>query len=207
MEKVIDRFSKYLQKELSLNEDQREVVAFGFYMVVSFVFGYAAIAIVGWLLNVFWLAIAVAATGSVLRVVSGGAHSETMLNCTLFGAIVSPGLALIASFIYPFLSGPSLYLLVVAFWAFSLWGVLKYAPADTPQKPITGPAERRRYRTRSLGVLVTWVLVLGSGLIFGKVSGDIFLASTLGLSWQVFSLMPAGYWIAKRFDALIPKSC
>lgn len=206
MEKVIDRFSKYLQKELSLNEDQREVVAFGLYMVVSFILGYAAIAIVGWLLNVFWLAIAVAATGSVLRVVSGGAHSETMLNCTLFGAIVSPGLALIASFIYPFLSGLSLYLLVAVFWSFSIWGVLKYAPADTPQKPITGSVERRRYRNRSLGVLAAWVFVLGGGVFYGKVSDDILLASTLGLSWQGFSLMPAGYWIVKRFDGLIPKS-
>lgn len=206
MENTIERFSRYLQQELGINDDRREAVAYGLHFFFSTVFGFAAIAIVGWALGVFSLAMTAAITTSFLRVVSGGAHSRRLRNCVLLGAIVSPGIGLVSKFSYQSIGLTFLYVLVIAIWLYGLRNIYKYAPADTPNKPITSETARRRYRRLSFALMSVWLTLVGGNLVTGgdMLPGDMILASALGLLWQVFSLSPQGYKTLEGIDQLLP---
>lgn len=206
MEKIINNLSGQLQRELELTEDNREIVAYGIYIFLSTVIGLISIVIVGWLLGVLKLALAVVLTASGLRILSGGAHSACLRNCTLLGVIVSPGIALSARSIYGYFIPQLMYALVVAVGLLTLWSILAYAPADNANKPINNEMIKGRLRRLSLLYLIIWFVVIITIIsgVFPTLRNDLVLASTLGLLWQAFSLTPSGYKLVAMIDDLLP---
>lgn len=199
----INRFSEHVQKELNLNDDRRDVLVFGLTTLISTIGSYAAIIAVGLLAGAVKLALIAAVTSTLFRVVSGGAHSRCMRNCIILGAIVSPGIAVISKWAGPGMPVSTLYLLVAVTWLFSLAAILRYAPADTPNRPIVKPEERRKFRGMSLTVLAVWGITAINAVMFKLTTGEMILASALGLLWQTHSITPHGYRLVEKFDQLI----
>lgn len=206
MDKLINNLSGKLQQELELTEDSREVAAYGLYMLFSTIIGFVSIVVVGFLLDVLKLAIWAVLTASGLRVLSGGAHSANLRNCTLLGAIISPGIAVLAKKFGQQIPLIGMYGLVLGAVLFGLWGILTYAPADNPNKPIISQVFKQRLRKMSLIYLLIWFCLVTaniSGLFFSPAQ-DVILASTLGISWQIFSITPTGYKLVALIDNSLP---
>ncbi len=194
-----------MQEELNLTEDKKQVVEYGLAIFFSSLMGYSAIIIVSAFFGVVKLALIATITTAGLRVLSGGAHSHNAVNCSLLGAVLSPTIALFSKYCTQYFSFPVLIGLVVTVWLFAMWSVNKYAPADTPNKPITDARTKQKLRGLSMTYLICWlILALLSAFAVLKVEAVMLLSSTLGLAWQGFSLTPLGYKLVAWIDALLP---
>lgn len=206
VERLINDIAVLLERELDLTGESKEIAVYGLYIFFSTCAGIISIAVTGWLLGVLGLSLVVVLTASGLRVMSGGAHSQCLRNCTLLGVILAPAMALGAKHIHGYLIPPAMLALVMAVGFISIWSIYRYAPADTPNKPIISESFKARLRRLSLLYTLAWSLlmtIMVSGLWIAP-RYDIVLASTLGILWQSFSLTPMGYKLVAAVDALLP---
>jgi accessory gene regulator B len=192
-----------LERELGLDENSTAVVKYSLTVYLTSIIGYIAIVLAAWPLGVVKPALASVITASLLRIFSGGAHASCSRNCVLAGAIIFPLLGLGAGYFTP----SSIYLLygmvtLAGLWA--AWAVYRYAPADTPGKPISTVQQRNKLRRWSFGIIILWFLWAFS-LLTGitGVTYKTLVASALGIMWQGFSLTPPGYYLVDRFDRML----
>jgi accessory gene regulator B len=191
----------YLKEKLSLTPEQEEIALYGLRMIVYTATGLFSILFVGWLIGCFATTLTVAMTAAFLRLFSGGAHAKSPLTCTLLGMIMAPAFGKIAATSVPFFASSILALIIVAGLLPSLVLIWRLAPVDSPAKPITSPAERRKFRLLSLLA----ALSITAGQLFLLLKGEaaaIVLAASLGLWWQTFTLTGAGHRFATLLDNL-----
>lgn len=202
----VNRATSYLKRELSLSDRDASIVKYGLEVLVTTVSGIAAIIIVGWLVGALNYALIAAFAASLFRVLSGGSHSKSLFNCSLMGAIIFSGIGLITKYWGTDVSDLSMWFLSGITFLFALGAVWRYAPADTPSKPITKPQQIRKLRTYSFGYIVIWAaldfLALGQYLIIAK---PVLLAVSLAIVWQSFSITPAGYRLVDAYDKIMPE--
>ena len=206
MDRLINNLSGMLQQEFELTEDSKEIAAYGLYMLFSTIIGFVSIVVVGFMLGVLKLALVGLLTASGLRVLSGGAHSANLRNCTLLGAIIAPGIAVLAKNFGHQIPLLGMYGLVISTSLLGLWIILTYAPADTPNKPIISELFKQRLRKMSLIYLLIWFCLAAANIrgLFFSPAHDLVLASTLGILWQIFSITPSGYRLVALIDHLLP---
>lgn len=201
----IDQITGYLKKNLNLNDSDAAVVRYSLQTLFTSLVNIIAIISVSWLLGVLNYALYAAIAAAGLRVVSGGAHAAKLFNCSLLGAVVSPGIGLFVKYVWPALPGLLLPVTVMVTFAAALLVIWFYAPADTPAKPITRPEQRRNLRILSFVYIFLWA---GTSFVILIRSVPLaesgLLAATLGILWQVFSITPAGYKLLKKIEVLLP---
>ncbi|MHB8172770.1 MAG: accessory gene regulator ArgB-like protein [Thermincolia bacterium] len=200
MEKVVKKSVAYLVKELNLSGEQEIILTYAARIFVSSVMGYAVIILFSVVLGVLPYTLAAAVTASVLRIFSGGAHASSPFNCTFIGAVVFASLGLAGKYTSGWV-GTYLPLLTLLVWLTAVAAIIRYAPADTPGKPINTKMQRQRLRIISLTVVFLWgllALVSLAGPL--EIEREIIYTSTLGLLWQAFSLTPPGYALAGTLD-------
>ena len=200
------KLAGYLRAQLVLTDNDEAVLAYSIHSLVTGTISIIAIIIVGWFLGVLKLAVTAAFTAGGLRMASGGAHSTRALNCTILGMVISPGIAFLVKHLLADLPGSGLIYLCIFTALVALTAIRKYAPADTPNKPITNPVQRRQLRRISTGLVILWLAVVLFTTIRHKIGLQPYLtASALSIIWQSFSLTPIGYRAMAGFDRLMPK--
>lgn len=107
--------------------------------------------------------------------------------------------ALISKYTAHMLNQISLIAIVVLSFVFSSASLIKWAPADNPNRPITDKKEIKKFRILSMIYIVIW-LVLSLTLVYFK-QNMFVLALCLGVILEVFSITPAGI----RFFKMIEK--
>lgn len=191
------RIGERLAVALELPETAAERAAFALESLFLFVLTSAAILAAAALCGVFWPALAAAVTGAFLRKLSGGAHFSTPWRCILVSTLLAILFGLAGRLLSPFLARAPLAAVVCA-TAFAAAAVLsRYAPAETPAKPIPEP-QRKTLKALSLLFLAAWM----PGMLLLPLGRDLLAASTIGLAWQVFSITPAGYCLYRSIDGL-----
>ena len=200
------KLAGYLRARLALTTDDEAVLGYSVQMIISGMVSLVAIIIMAWFLGVLKLALASVVTAATMRTFSGGAHSERVFNCAALGVLITPGIALLVKYRLTDIPGDSLFWFYVLTAITAIAAVIKYAPADTPAKPITNPAQRKRLRGISLGLIGIWLVLIV--VILGRENTGYFpylTASALSLIWQSFSITTAGYRAMAGFDRLMPK--
>jgi accessory gene regulator B len=126
-----------------------------------------------------------------------------MWNCAIFSMIVANALGVLTKMVVP--TKEIILSAIVFVFLFGLWSISKYAPADTPQKPITSIEKIKKLKVRSLIILLVWCFFnVGYYLLFDKVHG-LMLASSLGILCQCFSITKVGYKLWQQSDVLLNK--
>lgn len=201
IEKIASESARFLVRELNLDELKSEILAYSVKILLSSVIGYFAIIVLSAAVGVLPWALAAAITASVLRTFSGGAHADSPFNCTVIGTLIFSGLGLASKYTF----GPMeafLFPVVGGVFLTAVYCVLRYAPADTHNKPITGETHRRRLRNAAAAYVMVWgVAVMAAAPL--NIYNEIIYASTLGLFWQALSLTPAGYILAGILNKVI----
>lgn len=204
-EKIVAQSAGYLVKELKLTQEQESILTYALKVLFSSIIGYSAIFIISWVIGVLPYTLAAVITASVLRTFAGGAHAGSAFNCTVIGGTVFTALGLLGKYTSDWVH---YYYIVFAFAAglAAIIIIARYAPADTPSKPITNTGQRRRLRGISIAFIICWLVsVLFNQLALFKVPNYIIYSSTLGLAWQAFSLTPAGYCLGRILDNTLNK--
>jgi len=185
-----------VSSSLGFDDEKEAVIAYGLIAVFQTFLTLCLVFIFGLLIGVPVEALIVCFTGSFLRKYSGGAHAKTAELCTAFSVLYCAGMAAVSRYLLTPLYHPVLMaaaagvVFILAFIA-----VHKFAPVDSPNKPIRTEAKKRRMRKGSFTVLVFYFVVLVFLLILAfshKAAGTYMISMLFGLGWQVFTLTHPG---------------
>ncbi|PKM47545.1 MAG: hypothetical protein CVV03_02705 [Firmicutes bacterium HGW-Firmicutes-8] len=201
-------FAQYLGRELNFDQKDAETVRYGIEIILgAFIKGLFIIVISYWI-GIIPYVLAVFATSSILRLLSGGVHCSTYGRCLVLGTAMMVLTGWASLIISPYVRKDLMLLLIMLTALTGLYFVKKYAPADNCNKSITKEAKRVRYKRLSLFFVITWTVVIAFVIIICWESPSTYslvLASIGGFLGQIFSLCPAGYRLIGSIDNVLGK--
>lgn len=183
--------AKHLANALNENHNKRSVYYYGFYVLFgTLVKGFILIS-VSLLLGIFIPALLTVTVLASLRLFAGGYHFDTYGKCLLVSMALTVATALISQYTHPYWSMAAVAIFLFLVFTLSLYMLIKYAPKDTPTKPITDPADIIKFKRLSiiyLGILLIICCVLSAlGLKM------YVMAICFGVLLEIFSITPAGH--------------
>jgi len=200
--------TSYLSNTLNLDKDRTEIVQYAMDVLLSTTVNIFLTMCIAYILGVARYAFIVLIASASLRYFSGGGHCSSSGRCIVAGSLTIPlfGLAARKLSTIPFTASLSVvrvtYVIIVLLSSLSLFF---WAPADTPNKPISTKQARSTLRRNSFicaAIIDTIVLYY----LF-KPSHALYLAEIyvvlIGITWQSFSLSPFGYTSIHQLDRLL----
>lgn len=195
-----NRLVTAISHKLSEKQDkvQQDVITYGVEVLLSFIFTTLFLVLIGYILGALNTTLVVALTCLVLRFVTGGTHSRSLLGCTIITIIFLPMLGLAAKYIQFNASTLLLIIIFVSTFAFVIF--YKFAPVDCAEKPIVSASQRSRFKKLSLILLV--VIFILQIYMFSRMPQfyELLLAISIGILWQTMQLTFIGRIIVKLAD-------
>lgn len=207
MYKLANYLAGYITSELGLDNDRKEVIAYGTFAIVQTVYSIVLVIIFGFIFQVVLEALIVSFTGSILRKYSGGVHASTPSACTALGTIVCVGQGLLIKYIIGSnISINMLLLLCLATFTWSFIEIYRLAPVDSPAKPITTIEKKKRMKKGSILILIIYLLILATSIylyLCGRNKETLMYSLSLcgGILWQTFTLTSFGNKVFRNIDA------
>ncbi|NLL69925.1 MAG: accessory gene regulator B family protein [Epulopiscium sp.] len=204
MERLIQKIIKTYKKHDQIDQSQEAILEYGIYLIFSTILGAICTLGVSILLGIFSIVAMILLTMSILRYVSGGAHFIKMGHCIFMTVVITNTMGLVVQYIP--ISFGGIFTLSLFCFIFALRNILRYAPADTPQKPIDNKHHRKKLRQQSLVLICIWFIgVILSFVNDWKTTSKVLLATTLAIAWQCFTLTPKGYQFYAQIDTFFEK--
>lgn len=209
MEKLTNNIADKIAAELKLDNNSREVIAYGIFAIMNIAVSIIFVIIFGLLFRVMVEALIICFAGSLLRKYSGGAHASSPGTCVTIGTIICIGEALIFSFLIgPIITTNLLILIGIVVFTLSYYLIYKLAPVDSSAKPIKTEAKKIRMKKGSIFVLSIYIIItVVSVSIYIFFRDKKFLVYSLcllgGVAWQTFTLTIVGHSAMNKIDTFL----
>jgi accessory gene regulator B len=209
MEKLTKNIAETIGSELKLDNDRKEIIAYGTFALLHMALSIVLVIIFGRMFGVSIEALIVSFTGSILRKYSGGAHASSPGICAAAGTVVAVGQALFICFILtPLINLKLIIILGLLIFLWSFYIIYKLAPVDSDAKPIKTQKKRERMKKGSILILGTYLVIAVLNIImYLLIHEENFLIFSLciygGTAWQAFTLTRGGHLIFSKIDAFI----
>ncbi|HHV58896.1 MAG TPA: accessory gene regulator B family protein [Clostridiaceae bacterium] len=205
MRRIIDRcaysLAKGLANQLNENHQKRSVYYYGFQIVIGSAAKLTLLAVISAVLGVFFPAVVILFTFALLRIIAGGVHLDTFGKCITSSLILIITGGLISRYTFEYWPFELLAAFLAIVFLSSLFIMIKWAPADSPNKPITKPEEIKKFKTWSIVFVLAWGALVSLLVAFNLHMYAI--ATGYGLIMQSFTVTPAGYrWFEAYQDKL-----
>ncbi|MDW8802209.1 accessory gene regulator B family protein [Clostridium sp. A1-XYC3] len=210
IEKLSNNLAFKVASTLNLDKDKKEIIAYGAFNFIQTIWCIIMVIILGMIFKVPLEALVVSFSISILRKYSGGAHSTSPNRCALIGALVSVGLALFVEYTYKLVNLSWLITIIVVVFLFAYYNIYKYAPVDSPAKPIVKEKSKQRMKKGSIFTVNVLVILVATLLVGHFIIGNnqylvIAMCICLGVLWQVLTLTPKGYLVLSNIDTFFEK--
>ncbi len=194
------KMAKYITRESELGSGQTDRVRYGLEIILGTLIKGVILLTSACFLGILPQVMIALICGSLLRLVSGGAHCTSYLRCLSFGLVVYLSAGKIALSLEKFLNLDQLaIILLLCFLAMSLCACL-WAPAEVPYRTIN---YNEQILFKGLTLVFLTVLITAAFLSVGHIRVSFILAGLLALLAQTFSLTPPGYLIIGKIDELL----
>ncbi|SKA88776.1 accessory gene regulator B [Clostridium sp. USBA 49] len=211
MENLTNSIAEKISSELGLDNDSKEVIAYGTFALIQTLLSIFLVVIFGAVFKVLIESLIVSFTISILRKYSGGAHASSPGICTAIGTIIAVGFAFIIYFIIAPLFNINLTIffgLLTFSWSYYI--ILKLAPVDSISKPIKTQKKKERMKKESILVLgIYLIIVLINIIIYILIHNKSFLIFSIciysGITWQTFTLTYKGHIAFLKIDSFFNK--
>lgn len=177
---IANRMTQMLITSSLIEEGDRELYNYGFFMLISRIFFFLVTAIAGLLMNIPFESILFYVVFMVLRAYAGGVHAKTEIACSVLTTFV-----LIASVIgikqLESLGNSLIPLLMLGTGSLC---ILLFSPLDTKEKPLD-EQEKGKYRAICVAIVLLCIMaaviaqLLSIHGIFCTIVCSIFLESIL----------------------------
>lgn len=206
IEQICEKISNNISDELNFDNDKKAVINYGLFAFIQMGFCLILVMIFGVLFNVFYEALIISFTSSILRKSSGGVHASSPMKCAIIGTISSVGLALISKYVQINSSINVLIGSITFIWSYYI--LYKLAPVDCITKPIKNIEKRKKLKKHSIMILSIYLIIILIHFLFYYFVKNpnllIFcLCIYMGILWQVFSLTQKGHLLILKIDKLI----
>ncbi len=209
MEKLSNSIANKVALELSLDQDNREVIAYGTFALMQMLVSIIFVFLFGLLFHVAFAALIISFTAAFLRKYSGGVHASSPGNCTFIGTLVCVGQALLISLlIRPVVNLKLTIVLGALIFIWSYYIIYKVAPVDSLAKPIVKEEKRKRMKKGSIILLSVYLIIAVVFILLYLSSGEsklLFYALCLysGTLWQIFTLTTLGHLLVGKLDTFL----
>ncbi|ACQ53189.1 accessory gene regulator B family protein [Clostridium botulinum] len=205
-ETISNNIAKKIASELNLDNDKKEVIAYGTFALFQTIFSIFLIIIFGYLFNVQIEALMISFTISILRKPSGGVHATSPNNCAIIGTIICVGFAIIVVFLTSSLINLNILLFLgVIIFVWSYYIIYKLAPVDSKAKPIEKSKKVKKLKKSSIITLSAYsVIILINFVLYYKMMNKKYIIYSLcvysGIVWQTFTLTQYGHLVVNKLD-------
>ena len=204
METLARKLANKIALSVGCDKEKEAVIAYGLFAVIQIAITIILVAIIGILAGVCIEALIICFSASILRKYSGGAHAETANLCTCISVIYCTLTAIISKKLLLFLYSPVPMIIAIAIiYGLSYLIIYKYAPVDSPNKPIKTEKKKSRLRKGSFFTLSVYILISIILLILGckyAIPRSYGTSLLFGVFWQVFTLTPYGSFIFEKIN-------
>ncbi len=183
--------AKGLSAVLNENHNRKAVYYYGFYILIGSLVKTSILLLVSALLGVLIPAFIIVIVFGTLRLFAGGYHFDTYGRCLFTSMGLNILAALISQYTHQWWNIFQLILFFTIVSLISLYALIKYAPKDTPTKPITEPEAIKKYKKLSVVCLVICMLVCIILIAFNMKMYVISIC--FGLLLEIFSVTPIGH--------------
>lgn len=208
MEKLCNKIAGKIAVELNFDRNKTEVIAYGMFALLQMIISVGLVALVGALFNVLTEALIISFTVSILRKYSGGAHASSSISCIFLGTLICIGQAVAVKFLAnQQVTLNFMILFGVIIFISSYFIVYKFAPVDSPAKPIKNEDKRKRMKKGSIITLSVYVVIIIISLsmyYFIRNSNVInyCLSIYIGVLWQVLTITTYGNAFVGKLELL-----
>ncbi len=186
------------------NHQTRNVYYYGFQIVIGELVKTFFLILVSFFLGILVPTLVMTFTFSSLRILAGGYHMNTYGKCLAVSMLMFWAAALITKYAYPYLPVYSILLLLAFSFAAAVIIIKKYAPGDTPNKPITEKSEIKKFKKLSLIHIFIWSVVMLVLIYFKQYC--LVVASCFGILLELFTITPSGYSFFDKISGRMSKS-
>lgn len=211
IENISRSVAEKVSNELNYDNERKEIIQYGTYALIQTLISIISVLILGLIFNMALEALIFLFTASILRKYSGGAHSESSNVCTLLGIVISICIGfLIKSSFFVNMNFEFIIFTGVVVFVFAYFIIFKYAPVDTPNKPIKTEKKKKRMKKGSLKILTIYLFIVllntilyyNSDVVFAK---QVILSILFGIAWQCMTLTALGNILLKTIDSFTNK--
>lgn len=208
-ETISNNVATKIASELNLDNDKKEVIAYGTFAFFQTIFSIFLISVFGYIFNTLIEVLVISFTISILRKFSGGVHATSPNNCAIIGTIICVGFAKMVMLLANLLTNINVTLVLgIIIFLFSYYIIYKLAPVDSKSKPIEKVKKIKRLKKKSILTLNIYaVIILINFFLYYKTGHKKFIIYSLciyiGVLWQVFTLTQWGHVVVKKLDNIL----
>ena len=206
MEQLAKKLANNISLSLGYDAEKEAVVAYGLVAMIQISLTTALVLLLGILVGAPVEALIVCFSVSILRKYSGGAHAKTAEFCTCFSVIYCISAAVLTEKILVKIYDPFLMAVAsVLIFALSFLIINKFAPVDSPKKPIRTDKKKARMRRGSFIVLLIYLVILVAFFALGyqnRIFQSYGISLLWGLSWQIFTLTHSGALFIEKMNQI-----
>lgn len=192
VETICNKLTLKIRKDMAEIDDERaEVINYGLQLLIGEIPKFFILLLIAYLFGVLKLSLVVLLIVTPYRVVSGGAHFTTHIECIIATSLFYTGNALISQALI--LDNTIKYIIIFITWIFSIITIKLYAPADTEAVPILRKKERKIKKI--LSYIVATIMLIVSAIVKDTIIANIVLIATI---LQTIALTPFMYKIARN---------
>lgn len=207
---LTNKLAQKISSELNYDEEKCAVIRYGMFAFLHILASLALVIVFGFLLGVVFQAIVVSFASSILRKYSGGVHATKPSICLVVGTAATIAITMIAHCLINCIPIEYITCINVLIIAFSYYLINKYAPVDSPAKPIKTQNKRKKMKKFSLIILSVYLVCVSVLTVICLIRRNILyieyaLCICLAVGWQVFNLTIIGHRFLKKVDSVINK--
>lgn len=209
IEKIATNIGKETRYILNFNDDTEEVVIYGAINLIQTIVSFLLTIVIGFIFGVLYESLVFIIIVSILKKYSGGAHASSPGRCLFIGSTISVSFSLLISKILYKQNISCITVIGILCVIISSYIVIKKAPVDSENKPITSNTMRQRLKRDSIvTILICSIVMIIVMLIFMAYSNivyiKIFECISFGLLWQSFTLTKPTIKFLHKIDSLLP---
>lgn len=185
------RLAKNLSSALGETHQKRAVYYYGFQIIIGAIVKGILMSIVAIALGTLTQTVIVLTSFGLLRVVAGGYHMSSYNKCIAASIALFATAGLIAKYTYMYWTQEMFIVFILLTFSGGMLCLLKWAPRENPNRPITQQQEIRKLKFSS--VVIFFILILVSSVLFFQNTKQIAFACLLGVILSLFIITPLGY--------------
>ncbi|NLV57667.1 MAG: accessory gene regulator B family protein [Clostridiales bacterium] len=195
MEKILRGLAHKISLSLGYDSEKEAVIAYGLFAMMQIGITIVLAFLFGLIVGAPVEAMIVCFSVSIFRKYSGGAHAHDAMFCTVISVVYCTFAAWLSKQLIPIYHPYAMFIAIALVYGLVFWITYRYAPVDSPNKPIKSEQKIKRMRKGSFIILSTYMALQ---LFFYGASShwpaflSYGISLLLGIGWQAFTLTPLG---------------
>lgn len=193
---------------LKADSDEVDIIVYGAINLMQLINSILWVAIIGFITGTLYEALLFSTTASILRKCSGGVHASSPINCIIIGVITAVGSGIFTDRIFYKANLNVLVLFSIISMCVSLFIIIKNAPVDSVQKPITENEMKKNFKRKSILIIIINIIIIISLFVISQRYNQLFCivsieSISMGVLWQSITLTKFGAYLVTKIDSLL----